>query len=111
MFKPRWYCGRRTVELLEDRLLRVVVRLFGVEECHVLVPRIRGAFVERLLPGLVECLAQRRYPKLPVLDGVAPVTVAAPRRRFLVVGVFVRLLLLGLWPLAFCLWNMHSIPG
>ena len=41
-----------TVELLEDRLLRVVVRLFGIKERHVLVPRVRGALVERLLSNL-----------------------------------------------------------
>ena len=46
MFKPRWYCGRRTVELLEDRLLRVVVRLLRVEECNVFVARVVGALVE-----------------------------------------------------------------
>ena len=97
MFKPRWYCGRRTVELLEDRLLRVVVRLLGVEECHVLVTWVVGAFRERRLAGLVECLAQRFYPKFPVLElgqGVAPVAAAAPRRLLLVVAVVVRLLLL-----------------
>ena len=54
MFKPRWYCGRRTVELLEDRFLRVVVRLFGVEECHVLIARVVGALVERFLEVVVD---------------------------------------------------------
>ena len=42
----------RTVELLEDRLLRVVVRLLRVEKRHVFVPRVRGAFRERLLSSL-----------------------------------------------------------
>ena len=52
-----WSCGRRTVELLEDLLLLVVVQLVGVER-RQLRERIPGAGVERRLADLVECLGR-----------------------------------------------------
>ena len=72
---PRWwYCGRRrTIELLEDRVLRVVVRLLRVEECHVLIARVVGAFRERLLSSLA--------PKMPGIPGRPEVQRSLDRRK------------------------------